>query len=110
MITSVATDELLSFQNLYVILLSYRDQIIVARKEHHNMEHGSMVLLCAKDDKYQSLYLKYLILYQLSTTNKSFTSACCPGFKRFPHSSQRKHSGCQSYPKDCLRSAADKQV
>lgn len=34
------------------------------------------------------------------------TSACNPGFSLLPHSSQRKHSGCQSYPKDVLRSAA----
>lgn len=33
------------------------------------------------------------------------TSACWPGFKRFPHSSHLKHAGCQSYPNDCLRSA-----
>lgn len=36
---------------------------------------------------------------------KCYTSACWPGFKRFPHSSHLKHSGCQSYPNDCLRSA-----
>ena len=37
---------------------------------------------------------------------KNITSACWPGLRRFPHSSHLKHSGCQSYPKDCLRSAA----
>ena len=33
------------------------------------------------------------------------TSACCPGCRTLPHSSHLRHHGCQSNPRDCLRSA-----
>jgi hypothetical protein len=35
------------------------------------------------------------------------TSACCPGCRTFPHSSQRRHCRCQSNPIDWRLSAAN---
>jgi hypothetical protein len=52
-------------------------------------EHGSMKHLYAK-----IVYKKEVkIMNILVEKNNSNTSACCPGFKIFPHSSHFKQSG-----------------
>lgn len=99
--------EFLFSQNLYVIQLLFRGQIIVVQIKHHNMVHDNMVHLYAiivlkKNYEFSFTMLKFFIN---NFIKKCCTSACWPGFKRFPHSSHLKHSGCQSYPNDCLRSA-----
>lgn len=63
---------------------------------HHNMEHDSTERLYATFIGDGTKTKKNTMNRALRKLSVDVTSACNPGFNRFPHSSHRKHSGCQS--------------
>ena len=68
-----------------VILCTYTDNIQEDGDDDH--QHNSAV---------HSIRKRPLPHMKPNTIPYCPTSACWPGFKRFPHSSHLRHSGCQS--------------